>query len=282
MVRKFECKQCKTKFEADDRNSVTCPHCHSDNVDYAHFRIPTRVWMGIGCVVLLVGLVWGLSKMDNPQQDIEQEEPVNNNNEEDSIRNTYVETTGLSLPPEIIVESPVFDGENYSIEAKVKNIQIDKLYFAILDFRNSKKVISKNETGKFKDVPYSEAEGGTYFVAVFDAVADTLICKIDKPGFIKQKAVSTRMTVAELQKKMHARDNSLLGVGENDYLSPDYTLKFVGLPQNAINKPKILYEVFEKLDNEVWESATVVSLEYDDMNRISTITLNVKESDFNF
>jgi hypothetical protein len=65
-------------------------------------------------------------------------------------------------------------------------------------------------------------------------------------------------------------------------LAPDYKLKFNGLPSDAVNIPKILSEVFEKIDMEVWKSATVLSLDYDEMNRIKTITLKVVVSNDNF
>ncbi len=85
------------------------------------------------------------------------------------------------------------------------------------------------------------------------------------------------MTVAELQARIEKRDETLMGVGENDYLNPGYKLKFVGLPSDAVNVPSTLGEVFDKLDNEIWSSVKVNSLDYDDMNRISMIKLSIKE-----
>lgn len=195
----------------------------------------------------------------------------------------YMAETGLELPPEIEITELNFEGEGYSFDLKAKYLKTSNIYFAVLDPYNDKKVIAQSEDGHFKDVPYSKADGSIYTIAVFDAKADTILCRKDEvTGFIKQKSVSKKMTVAELQAKIDKRDQSLMGVGENDYLAPDYTLTFVGLPKDAPNKPDNLYEVFEKLDMETWVSVTVSSLEYDDMNRISGITLKVKESNDNF
>ena len=82
----------------------------------------------------------------------------------------------------------------------------------------------------------------------------------------------------ELQSKINNRDATLMGIGENDYLSPEYTLKLNGLSSDAVNIPSTLGEVFDKLDNEIWESVKVTSLEYDDMNRINKIVLSVKDN----
>lgn len=278
MIRSFECKNCKTRFEAEDNNQVLCPNCHSDNVEYAHFQIPAKAWKIAGGVLALILLVFVLFQFDwntstNPEDSL--------SDEADTLAyqrdSTYLKETGLSLPPVINVSELTFEDNGYSFEVSIENPPAVKCYVAVLDAYNAKKIITKSNNGKFKDVPFSEADGGCYNIALFDASADTLICSIEKPGFIRQKAVSKRMTVAELQSRIDKRDESLMGVGENDYLNPDYKLKFVGLPSDAVNVPSTLGEVFDKLDNEIWSSVKINSLDYDDMNRISMIKLSIKE-----
>ena len=286
MKQKFECKDCKKRFEADDSSAVICPYCQSDNVEYAQFHIPSKVWKILGVVALLVGMFcvvyfinWGsLFQKNESGFDIDSIDSVDVRN--DSI---YMAETGLELPPEVEIDELCFEGNGYSFNMKAKYLITSNIYFAVLDPYNDKKIIAKSNDGHFIDVPYSHADGSIYTIAVFDAKADTILCKkAEVTGFIKQKSVSKKMTVAELQVKIDKRDQSLMGVGENDYLSPDYTLTFVGLPKDAPNKPQNLYDVFEKLDMETWVSVKVSSLEYDDMNRVSSITLQVKESNDNF
>lgn len=286
MIKKFECKNCKTRFEADDANIVTCPYCQSDNVEYATFHVPSKVWKIVGVFVLFIGVIGGLFLVDwsNLFKSTRKEQSTDSIDSISVVTDSvYLAETGLELPPEIEIGELAFDGDGYSFATNVKNLEITNIYYAVLDPYNEKNVVAKSDDGKFKNVPYSKADGSIYTIAVFDAKNDTILCK--KPevtGFIKQKSVSTKMSVAELQAKIDKRDQSLMGVGENDYLSPDYTLTFVGLPKDAPNKPKNLYDVFEKLDMETWVSVTVSSLDYDDMNRISGITLKVKESNDNF
>ena len=278
MVRKFECKSCKCRFEAEDNNQVICPSCHSDNVEYAHFHVPVKVWKIAGAVLALLLIIYVLVQFDwNTSSNSENSLEDGADSLAYQIDSTYIEETGLSLPPVINVGDLSFENNGYSFEVSIENPPAVKCYVAVLDAYNAKKVVAKSSNGKFKDVPFSEADGGYYNIALFDASADTLICSIEKTGFIKQKAVAKKMTVADLQARINQRDPSLMGVGENDNLNPEYKLKFVGLPSDAMNVPTTLGEVFDKLDNEIWSSVKVNSLDYDDMNRISVINLTVKE-----
>ncbi len=280
MIRRFECKECKTRFEADDKDDVRCPHCQSDNVDFAKFTISPRVWKIVGGVIIVLAVVFALTQINwgnltkNDAADIEDGlDPA-----EDTTEVVIVE--GLDIPPTIETGNLKFEDNGYTFKVVVKNRPLGNTFIGIVNPLD-KKIVAKSEDGEFKGVPYSQADGAFYTIALMNA-ADSILASIDKPGFIKQAHVATKMTVGELQKKMNSRDESLLGVGENDYLAPDYKLKFIGLPSDAINIPKILSEVFEKVDMEVWQSATVSALDYDDMNRIKTITLKVIVSSDNF
>lgn len=278
MIRKFECKNCQNRFEADDSGQVVCPNCNSDNVEYAHFHIPSKVWKIAGGILFLLVIGIILLKMDGCKSPNQTEESVViKDSTECAQDSTYLNETGVSLPPMINVGELTFEENGYKFEVMVENPPSLKFYFAIVDPYNSKQIVAKSDDGKFKNVPCSEADGGMYDISLYDASADTVICNIQKPGFIKQKAVTKKMTAEELQSKINNRDASLMGVGENDYLSPEYTLKLHGLSSDAVNIPTTLGEVFDKLDNEIWESVKVSSLEYDDMNRINMIVLTVKE-----
>ena len=277
MIRKFECKNCQNRFEADDAGQVLCPKCNSDNVEYDHFHIPSKVWKIVGSILLI--LIFGIiaSKIDGCKSPDQTEEfSIGKDSTECVQDSTYLNETGLSLPPVINVGELTFEENGYKFEVTVENQPSSRFYYAIVDPYNSKKIVAKSDDGKFENVPFSEADGGMYDISLYDASADTVICNIQKPGFIKQKAVTKKMTAEELQSKINNRDASLMGVGENDYLSPEYTLKLNGLSSDAVNIPTTLGEVFDKLDNEIWESVKVSSLEYDDMNRINMIVLSVK------
>ncbi len=278
MIRKFECKKCKHCFEADDDKTVQCPNCGSDNVEYAHFHIQSKVWKILGILLAVVIIVITLTQIEwscsGKQGEAIPEEKDSVTYAQDT---TYIKETGLSLPSVINVGDLTFEENGYKFDVEVENPPSVKFYYAVVDPYNNKKIIAKSENGIFKDVPFSNADGGVYEVSLFDASSDTIICSIEKTGFIKQQAVAKKMTVAELQYKIDNRDASLSGVGENDYLSPDYDLKIIGLQGDAVNVPSTLGEVFEKIDNGIWESVKVNTLEYDKMNRIVKISISIKE-----
>ena len=278
MERKFVCHKCNARFNADDARQVQCPQCGSDNVEFAHFHIPSKVWktLCIATAVLIIGVMainidWGhlVNQGENGVAVADSMTVVRDP--------AYIKETGLNLPPVISVGELVFEGKGYAFNVAVDNPPKIRFFYAIIDPYNRGNIIAKSEDGLFADVPYSNADGGMYEVVLLDASVDTIICGIEKPGFIKQKSVAKKMTAVELQSRIDNRDASLMGVGENDYLNPNYKLEIVGLSTDAVNIPSALGDVFNKLDNEIWESVQVNSLEYDDMNRILKIVLSVKE-----
>lgn len=282
MIRKFECKNCRHQFEADDKGVVECPQCHSDNVDIAASHLPSWIWKAVGGIIALLLLVcagWFLFQNDGQSED---NPPVAEFVSEDGDSVIVVE--GLTVPPTVEVSTPVFNEENstYSVEVSVKNMpQGYKFYYAMLNHFGEQKVMKKSEDGKFTDIPFNEEDGNSYDFAVCDAKTDTLLCApVPQSGFLRQVKVKEKMTVAQLQQLIDNADETLMGKGENDYLAPDYKLNLKGLSSDAVNVPKVLADVIQKLKNEVWSKATVKSLEYDDMNRISVITIQAEEDDF--
>jgi len=283
MKRKFECWNCKSHFEADDSEWVECPHCHSDNVEYASYHMPSWVKWTVPAVIIVAATGFGISRIDWNSRNVHDDIDTNDSLAVQAyVRDTlFTSETGLDIPASIIVGELVFDEDGYSFEAGVKNPPSGEFHFVLLEAFEDK-VVAKSEDGKFSAIPFSKAEGGSYRIQIRAEGSDSICATSDVPGFIKQMKVSKKMSIAELQAKISKRDESLLGIGENAYLAPDCQLKFTGLARDAINIPQVLSEVFEKLNNETWASAKVVSLEYDDMNRISQITMSVVTNDLDF
>ena len=273
MIRKFECKNCGKHFEADDKQMVTCPNYQNDNVEIAGTKFISKIGkIGLGVVLLAIVaiIIINLDRKVNILHEDKSIVVIEPDTENDPI------VPFLDIPPTIEVGELVFEGKGYNFKVGVKAPPSQNVYIAILDPFDNTKVVAKSDNGVFKEVPYSEVDGAIYSIALMDATADTIICCVEKPGFIRQASVAAKMTVAELQKMIDNRDETLMGVGENDYLAPECKLKFVGLPSDAVNIPTSLYEVFEKLDMETWTQAKVTALAYDDKNRISVITFSVK------
>lgn len=287
MLRKFECWHCHKHFEADDKNYVECPHCHSDNVEYASRNMKPMLYalyvvVGLAIVCAGVSLLRNCSfKSEEPKAEVVD---TTENKTTEEINRVFENETGLTIPPKLqIVQQPTADDEgNYSLEVAVKYAP-NVPYVFILSSKDGKEV-ARSEDGKFTNIPYSNSDGWAYDLWIASTDSLKMLCdnKLDLPGFVKIEKVNAKMTPAQLQKLIDTRDDSLMGVGENKYISPNCTLHFKGLPADAINVPKDLSDVYEKLNNEVWKSVKVVALDYDDTKHINSITLSVVVNNLNF
>lgn len=271
MIKKFDCKNCNRQFKADDNGTVVCPHCHSDNVEPARYHIPTIVWkifLSIIFVVLSCGVIFFFNSRCKKLQTSDNPSSVSN------------DTTGWnpSDPPTVSVSQPLFnDNGTYSVEVEGKNMPSEINFCYVMLSHFDRKVLQKNRDGHFSNIPYNEEDGHSYDFAIMDSKADTLICiPVEQTGFVKQIIIldGMKMTQEQLQKLIDTQDKSLNGVGESDYLAPDYQLIIEGLPSN-IKKPESWADLFEMIEYEIISSATVSHIDYDDKNRINVVKLKL-------
>lgn len=268
MIKKFECKNCLHQFEADDQGTVICPLCNSDNVEPAHRHIPAVVWkvmasiilIMLACAVILFLVSRCESAPDAPPPGL------------------VVEEWDPSDPPSVSVSQPVFDDNGmYSVDVKGVNIPEESRFYYVMLSHFDKKLLQKSEDGHFSNIPFCEDDGHSYDFAIMDSRADTLCCvPVEQTGFIKQRVIdpNKKMTQEQLQKLIDTQSETLNGVGESDYLAPDYQLQFSGIPSD-MKQPESWTELFELIEFGAIEKATVTQVDYDDMNRINVIKLKV-------
>ena len=285
MVRKFECMDCGKSFSFDDKEQAKCPHCGSDNVDYATIHIPYKR-IGIIAIVLLV--VFLLVKIDfgailpsfssSDEETVQMADSIPSDVEESRTREELeneIADLGIEVPPTIkgIDKMELDDDGNYNVAIKIEHAP-EKGYNVVLIDVKTDKVVAKSDNGNFKGVPYSKHEGKYYAQIVKASSDEALSERTEITGFIEVKSISKKLSVNELQDLISKQDPSLLG-HDNEYLSPIYQIKYENLPKNY-EAPDNLADVFEMLDMEVWTSVEVTSLEYDDTKHISLIKLRVK------
>ena len=285
MTKKFECRSCGKSFSAEEKGQVTCPHCGSDNVDYARIHIPYK-YIGISaCVVLFVFLLF---KIDFPSiltpksteggeiadtsvvnQDIGESENIEELNKE-------INSLGITIQPTIKgVEKIELNNEgNYNVVIKVEHAP-EKGYAVVISDIETNKEIAKSKDGSFKGVPFSSNNGRYHAQVVNASSGEALSEKTEITGFSEVKNISHKLSVNELQDLINKQDKSLLG-HDNEYLSPVYQIKYVELPPRTEYVPDNLGDVFEMLDMKAWNSVEVTSLDYDESKHISTIVLKVK------
>ena len=255
-MRKFECMDCGKSFSFDDKEQAKCPHCGSDNVDYATIHIPYKR-IGIVLCVFMVGvLIFKLSGLFQYENNVDADNP-----------GPYVHPTdspSISEPdpvdPEIvhllrptikgIDKMELDDDGNYNVAIKIEHAP-EKGYNVILIDVKTDKVVAKSDNGNFKGVPYSKSEGKYYAQIVKASSEEALSERTEITGFIEVKSISKKLSVNELQDLISKQDPSLLG-HDNEYLSPIYQIRYENLPKNY-EAPDNLADVFEMLDGKcVW------------------------------
>lgn len=142
------------------------------------------------------------------------------------------------------------------------------------------KIVAKSDDGKFTGIGPSPDNdgGGTYRVRAIATKDGKTVATAMRvcTGFIKQRAVSKKLTINQVQKLVDKRDNSLLGIGENDFFAPNYKMTFTGLDSDDENLA-VMQDVFDHIDLGMWKSVTVTGLKFDDMNRVCEIQFRVKQ-----
>lgn len=273
MIRNFICLNCKQQFKADDKEMVYCPHCKSDNVEIAKQHISRWVWriMSLIIVLLVVCFIFNCISRCNSGNDSDIINP-------DDPAIIYTDGDSIVDPPTVIISEPIWDNDSkYSVKVEAKNIKSKmKIYFVMLS-HFEQKVLQKNNDGLFSNIPHCDDDGHSYDFAIMDSKTDTLLCvPIEQTGFVKQITIDdkNKMTIEKLQTYIDSQDRSLLGVGENEYLAPDYKLEFVGIPADT-RKPESWSELFEMIEYGIIQNASVININYDDKKRINIIKLKV-------
>lgn len=266
MIRKFECKNCKNQFDADDQHLVVCPRCNSDNVEPYRRHVPSAVWKIIAGILVLLTISCAVLLCcdgDTPNPTPDPDNPG---------------IVDPSDPTTVSVSEPVFnDDGTYSVDVEALNLPRGTKYVYVMLSHFEKKELQRSKDGHFTGIPFCEDDGHSYDFAVVDTKTDSMLCvPVEQTGFIKQGVVKKdeRLTGEQLQHLIDTRDASLNGVGESDYLAPDYKLAFTGLSPDE-KEPQSWSELFDILELEIWSGVTVDKISYDDKNRVNAVTLKI-------
>ena len=285
-MQKFECKDCGRNFSSEVKEQVTCPHCGSDNVDYASFHVPYKKLVIVSLFLLIIIIIVKIDfKTDRPSgKSIVEEtthtevESISNCDEEELESEDLIQEIkelGIDVRPTIKgVERIELDADgNYNVTIKIEHTPKNGYTVIIKDWETGS-VVAKSKNGTFKGVPFSR-NSGKYYAQIQDTSTEEPLCDpTEITGFVEVKNISKKLSVSELQELINKQDPSLLG-HDNEYLSPVYQLMYENLPQDY-EAPDNLSDVFEMLNMEVWTSVEVTSLEYDDTKHVSLIKLTVK------
>ena len=280
MIKKFKCIACGKKFDADDKDAIVCPKCHSDNVT----PVKPNYLKPIALVlVLLVSVGTGMF-VTKQCKSIEQTSGI----VEPDVRNDEIGDTAIiehDIDPELLktieIQNtlPVYDKKtkSYSLNVTAKNIPAEAkvIYELCQDYdpkNHIKKVLMTSDDGRFENVPASKNECSTYFVVVTTLGSDGQVLSSrdhEIGGFEEVKPVSNRITKAQLQSMINRRDIALQG--GNHTISNNVVI----LVRGDGSKPDTFQDVFNNLSFGIWQSVSVMSVDYDTEGRINKVVLSV-------
>ena len=174
MIRKFKCIACGKKFDADDKDTIVCPKCHSDNVK----PVKPDYLRPIGLALVLLVSVGAGMFVTKQCKSIELESGVVTPEIE---IDTIGDTTKIKhdIDPELLktieIQNtlPVYDKKTkaYSLNVTAKNIPAGaKVIYELCQeydpMNHIKKVLMTSDDGNFENVPASKNECSTYYVVV--------------------------------------------------------------------------------------------------------------------
>ena len=261
MVKKFECRECKKRFDADDSNKVLCPYCKSDNVEYASFHFPKNGYAIIAAIVISASLILLWLKFSN-KNEIEQIEIAN-----DEGGPTVVISSNEK--PIIKREKCTYNEKDYTYDCSFKVYpQPEQDYkFTIYE---SGTLVDESNNGVFKGLPCSDNDG-IYVVRLMDINADTCICELECPGFDKQVHIEKAWTAEELEQRMNAKENLV----DNPYLAPDIKIEITNKdPRNTESLDKISKIVSSVIKRD-GVSIKVQSVDYNKQKQISKAVIEL-------
>lgn len=282
MIKKFKCIACGKKFDADDKDAIVCPKCHSDNVTPVkpNFIKPIGIILAL---LLSVGAGMFITKQ------------FKGNGGYTPPEDTFVLTgdsdtiSYYNINPELVKEieikntKPVYNKatKSYSFSISVKNIpEGARVTYELCEEydpqNNIKKVLKTSYDGKFEGIPASKNELNTYFVVVSTLGNDgQVVASRDREidGFEDVKPVTTRITKAQLQSMINRRDIALQG--KNHLISNNVVIH---VKEGEI-PPETFQDVFNNLKFGIWNSVSVVSVGYDSEDRVNKVVLSVVSAD---
>lgn len=169
--------------------------------------------------------------------------------------------------PVLVVADPVYDKESnsFSLSLYADSTAGAEITYYLL-YGDS--VLMQNKEGLFTGIaPFEEG----YNVRAKVVWSDTTIMTpvVHRFGFAVPQEPVEKMTAEELQRLINACDKSLKQ-GKNEHVAQGVKLVVNNCQMKA---PRMIPDVIILIENQVWESVEVTSLDYDEYNLITSVTL---------
>ena len=170
--------------------------------------------------------------------------------------------------PVLICEEPVYDedSQTFSLTLVSDSTGGAKVTYQLVD---GDIILMQGTDGFFSGI--APLDDGYDVVMTVEWEDTTIVRTSHVQGFIAPRPPVEKMTEKELEQLINAKDASLKR-GTNEHLALSPKLKVTDSKQDP--KPKMLREVIRLIEYEDWASVVVTSVEYDEKNLITSITLH--------
>ena len=282
LVKQFKCVKCKHKFYAQEAVDLVCPSCKSDNITEVKgnlvfsvalktvaFVVAAIIGYFVTPIIIGEGQTTSDTNVESVVPFVEQEEPIQ------PIEEVPVEMIKEEIPQELVVEietrfdEVVNNNYIYSFEAHCNLDSLKKLTYELLDAKVDN-VIMSNADGKFTNIQPSETGEYRFRVRVEEdgRVSEPMLVT----GFNSRPVVKVpQLTKEELE--------NLIIQGKSVLPKRDDIIKNVKIMYTPTLKeekgPTNLQDVENQLLFGEWASVKVVNVDYNEMNQVKMILLDV-------
>lgn len=282
LVKQFKCVKCKQKFYAQEAADLVCPSCKSENItqvkeNLVFFIMLKAIAFTAAAIVgyLVTPILTGVGKttpdpnVENVVTFVEQKEPIL------PIEQNAEEMVREEIPQVLVVEikthfdEVVNNNYIYSFDAHCNLDSLKKLTYELLDAKVDN-VIMSNADGRFTNIQPSETGEYRFRVRVEEdgRVSEPMLVT----GFNKRPVVKVPQLTKEALEDLINQGKSVLpkrnDIIKNVKIMYTSTLKEEKGPTN-------LQDVENQLLFGEWASVKVVDVDYNEMNQVKMILLDV-------
>lgn len=254
----YKCLVCQKKFETPQEVD-NCIYCGSDNITPVKSISP--IWLMLLVFLLCVPVGYVLTEWVTSLGDEDEIIVI-----PDDDRKIVPPIDSTTIPVIVSVSEPQYKNGSFtfSVTADVKR---GRLMYT-LTAPGSLTPDYTSDDGKFSGI--APTEDGIYTLKVENVTSNQSDSKV-LVGFVKpvQQPVK-KLTKSDIQKIL---DTQTTPQGLSSKFAKGYKLKFVGLDQDE-PQPDRFDEIINRLVA-TWSKAEVVDVKYDELNRITSLTIKV-------
>lgn len=204
----------------------------------------------------------------NPPSTKEDNDTLSIKAKEDSIDTETLEEQDSTIIT-LVASTPRLYGETYSFTATIKGVNQRNVQFEL--WSHSARV-AKSKNGIFTNIP--AVSGGSYNLNAIDKQTGKILATKRVTGFNKsEESIGSKMSASQFQSLLLSHsDNSLLG-GRNPKVAKSIYIRVQGMHDDENIRPDDVQGVRDKIRFGIWKSAIVISVGYDNQNKINSAVI---------